>query len=91
MDDVTAVLDACGSARTVLSAEVEGAMLAVIYAATYPDRVSHLVLTHPMARLTERPRLRLDLGGRRGAPARVHDAAARPLGHGGERARWPPR
>ena len=55
MDDVTAVLDACGSARTVLSAEVEGAMLAVIYAATYPDRVSHLVLTHPMARLTDAP------------------------------------
>ena len=55
MDDVTAVLDACGSARTVLSAEVEGAMLAVIYAATYPDRVSHLVLTHPMARLTNAP------------------------------------
>ena len=55
MDDVTAVLDACGSARTVLSAEVEGAMLAVIYAATYPDRVSHLVLTHPMARLTSAP------------------------------------
>ena len=55
MDDVTAVLDACGSSRTVLSAEVEGAMLAVMYAATYPERVSHLVLTHPMARLTNAP------------------------------------
>ena len=55
MDDVTAVLDACGSSRTVLSAEVEGAMLAVMYAATYPDRVSHVVLTHPMARLTNAP------------------------------------
>ena len=55
MDDVTAVLNACGSGRAVLSAEVEGAMLAVMYAATYPDRVSHLVLTHPMARLTSAP------------------------------------
>lgn len=55
MDDVTAVLDACGSQRTVLSAEVEGAMLAVLYAATYPERVSHLVLSHPMARLTNAP------------------------------------
>ena len=55
MDDVTAVLDACGSERAVLSAEVEGAMLAVMYAATYPERVTHLVLTHPMARLTSAP------------------------------------
>ena len=30
-------------------------MLAVLYAATYPERVSHLVLTHPMARLTNAP------------------------------------
>ena len=55
MDDVTAVLDACGSQRTILSAEVEAAMLAVMYAATYPDRVTQLVLTHPMARLTSAP------------------------------------
>lgn len=55
MADVIAVLDACGSTRVVLSAEVEGAMLAVMVAATYPDRVSHLVLLHPMARLTNAP------------------------------------
>jgi len=55
MDDVTAVLDAVGSNVTVLSAEVEGAMLAVMYAATFPERVSHLVLSHPMARLTAAP------------------------------------
>ena len=52
MDDVTAVLDACGSTTTALTAEAEGAMLAVLYAATHPERVSHLILMHPIARLT---------------------------------------
>ncbi len=52
MDDVTAVLDASGSTRAVLSSEAEGAMLAVLYAATHPERVSHLLLMHPFARLT---------------------------------------
>lgn len=51
MSDVIAVLDACGSGRVVISAESEGAMLAVMFAATHPERVSHLVLLHPMARL----------------------------------------
>ena len=55
MEDVIAVLDACNSGCTVLSAEVEGAMLAVMVAATYPERVSHVVLLHPMARLTAAP------------------------------------
>lgn len=55
MEDVIAVLDACNSTSTVISAEVEGAMLAVMVAATYPERVSHLVLLHPMARLTCAP------------------------------------
>lgn len=55
MDDVTAVLDACGSRSVALEAEAEGAMLAVLYAATYPERVSHLVLIHPMARTTSAP------------------------------------
>ena len=55
MEDVIAVLDACNSTSTVLSAEVEGAMLAVMVAATYPERVSHLCLLHPMARLTAAP------------------------------------
>jgi len=55
MEDVIAVLDACNSTSTVLSAEVEGAMLAVMVAATYPERVSHVCLLHPMARLTAAP------------------------------------
>lgn len=55
MADVTAVLDACGSSQVVLAAEAEAAMLAVMYAATHPDRVSHLILLHGMARVTNAP------------------------------------
>jgi len=55
MADVIAVLDACGSDRVVVDAQAEAAMLAVVFAATHPDRVSHLVLMHPMARVTAAP------------------------------------
>jgi len=55
MGDVIAVLDACGSERAVITAEAEGAMLAVMFAASHPDRVSHLVLLHGMARVTRAP------------------------------------
>ena len=55
MADVTAVLDACSSERVVLEAQAEAAMLAVVYAATHPERVSHLILMHPMARMTAAP------------------------------------
>ena len=55
MADVTAVLDACGSDRVVIEAQAEAAMLAVVFAATHPERVSHLILMHPMARMTAAP------------------------------------
>lgn len=55
MEDVIAVLDACGSERAVITAEAEGAMLAVMFAASHPDRVSHLILLHGMARVTSAP------------------------------------
>ena len=51
MADVNAVLDVCGSDRVVIEAQAEAAMLAVVYAATHPERVSHLILMHPMARM----------------------------------------
>jgi len=50
MTDVIAVLDACGSSRVAVWSESEGAMLATVFAASHPERVSHLVLLHPMAR-----------------------------------------
>lgn len=55
MADVIAVLDACGSDRVIIEAQAEGAMLAVVFAATHPERVSHLVLMHPVARITAAP------------------------------------
>lgn len=55
MADVGAVLDACGSDRVVITAEAEAAMLAVMFAATHPERVSHLILLHGMARVTSAP------------------------------------
>ncbi|HEX2389053.1 MAG TPA: adenylate/guanylate cyclase domain-containing protein [Solirubrobacterales bacterium] len=55
MADVIAVLDACGSDRVVIEAQAEAAMLAVVFAATHPERVSHLILMHPMARMVTAP------------------------------------
>ena len=43
MDDVIAVLDAVGSERTAVMGHSEGGNLAVLYAATYPERVTALV------------------------------------------------
>ncbi len=50
MDDVRAVLDAVASDRAVLWAGHEGARLAVLFAATYPERTGALVLYDPSAR-----------------------------------------
>jgi pimeloyl-ACP methyl ester carboxylesterase/tetratricopeptide (TPR) repeat protein len=44
MDDVRTVMDAAGSERAVLFGYSEGAPMAVLFAATYPDRVRGLVL-----------------------------------------------
>ena len=44
MDDVRAVMDLIGSARAVLIGFSEGAAMSVLFAATYPERVPHLVL-----------------------------------------------
>jgi class 3 adenylate cyclase len=45
MDDVRAVLDAVGSRRAVLMGFSEGAAMSALFAATYPDRASHLILS----------------------------------------------
>jgi class 3 adenylate cyclase/alpha-beta hydrolase superfamily lysophospholipase len=44
MDDVRAVLDAVGSERAVIFGTFEAASMACLFAATYPERVSALVL-----------------------------------------------
>ncbi|HEX3331804.1 MAG TPA: adenylate/guanylate cyclase domain-containing protein [Gaiellales bacterium] len=47
MEDLHAVLDAAGSARTVILASHEGCAMAALYAATYPERTAALALFHP--------------------------------------------
>lgn len=55
VDDIDAVLEATGSREVAIMAETEGTMMAVMYAATHPERVSHLILFHPLARLSSAP------------------------------------
>jgi class 3 adenylate cyclase len=51
MDDIRSVLDAVGSERTALLAGVGASYLAILFAASYPDRTSALVLVDGYARL----------------------------------------
>ena len=44
MDDVRAVMDAVGSERAALFGYSEGGPMCVLFAATYPERTSALVL-----------------------------------------------
>lgn len=55
MDDVRAVMDAVGIERAAVMAANEGAMMATLFAATYPERVTALVLANATARLAWAP------------------------------------
>jgi class 3 adenylate cyclase len=50
MDDLRAVLEAVGSERAVLCGTFEAASMCILFAATYPERTSGLVLYNPVAR-----------------------------------------
>jgi len=50
MDDIRAVMDAADSERAVLWAAQEGSRIALLYAATYPERTRALVLYDPTSR-----------------------------------------
>ena len=76
MDDLRAVMDDAGSDRAVLWSAHEGSRLAALFAATYPDRTTGLVLFDPEPRGA--PSGRLSMGADRG---RV--AGAPPGGQGG--------
>jgi class 3 adenylate cyclase len=52
MDDLAAVLDAAGSERTALFGISEGGPMSILYAASFPQRVSHLVLYGTFPRQT---------------------------------------
>ena len=53
MDDVRAVMDEIGSRRATLLGFSEGAPMSILFAATYPERVSHLVLFGGFARAAD--------------------------------------
>src|SRR6202008_805745 len=55
MDDLRAVMDAAGSERAAIYGGSEGGALSILFAATYPDRVSALVLYGAYARLAWAP------------------------------------
>ena len=55
MDDVLAVMDAAGSERAAITGTLEGGPMAAMFAATYPERVSGLVLYATFARATWAP------------------------------------
>ena len=52
-DDIVAVMDAAGSARAAIAAWGEGAGIAAMFAATYPERVVALVLGSIPVKITE--------------------------------------
>jgi class 3 adenylate cyclase len=55
MDDVRAVMDAVGFERAALLGHVDGAALAILFAATYPERVFALVLFQGKPRFVRAP------------------------------------
>ena len=50
MDDIRAVLDAAGSERAAVMGQGYGTPIAALFAATYPERTSALVLYSPVAK-----------------------------------------
>jgi pimeloyl-ACP methyl ester carboxylesterase/class 3 adenylate cyclase len=55
MDDVRAVMDAVGSERAAVIGVSEGGPLSMLFAATYPERTSSLILFGTMARFAWAP------------------------------------
>ena len=55
MDDLRAVMDAAGSQRAVIFGSSEGGALSILFATTYPERVSALVLYGAYARIAWAP------------------------------------
>jgi class 3 adenylate cyclase len=55
IDDVVAVLDAVGSERAGVFAQLEGGAMAALFAATHPERVTSLVLYEAMPRMSWAP------------------------------------
>jgi class 3 adenylate cyclase len=57
MDDIRAVMDAVESEKAVLIGYYDGGALGALFAATYPERTSALVLFHALPRFVRSPEL----------------------------------
>jgi class 3 adenylate cyclase/pimeloyl-ACP methyl ester carboxylesterase len=57
MDDIRAVMDAAGSERAVLCGLGDGGPLCALFAATYPERTTSLVLINTAPRMVRSPEL----------------------------------
>jgi class 3 adenylate cyclase len=55
IDDVVAVMDAAGSKQAAVYAQLEGGAMAMLFAATHPDRTTALVLYEAMPRMSWAP------------------------------------
>ncbi|MGH7209959.1 MAG: alpha/beta fold hydrolase, partial [Acetobacteraceae bacterium] len=55
IEDIEAVMDACDSNRAVLFGYPEGVSMSILFAATYPERVSALILAAGAARWPSAP------------------------------------
>ena len=55
MDDVVAVMEAAGSRRAAVYAQLEGGAMAALFAATHPERTQALVLYEAMPRMSWAP------------------------------------
>jgi pimeloyl-ACP methyl ester carboxylesterase len=55
LDDLVAVMDEAGSKRAILLGLGGGGSLSMLFAATYPERTSGLVLVNSFPRLTQAP------------------------------------
>jgi class 3 adenylate cyclase len=55
VDDMVAVLDAVGAERTAVFGISEGGAMALMFAASHPERCTHLVVWNAFARMTRAP------------------------------------
>lgn len=78
MEDLTAVLDAAGSERVALFGYSEGGPMSALFAATYPDRVTALILFGTYARGPDLIEQSDEFG------SRIYDRSLDTLAHWGE-------
>ena len=72
MDDVRAIMDDIGSQRAVLLGFSEGCPMSILFAATYPERVSHLVSVWRLCACRRALAAKPDAGSPRSWPCTPH-------------------